>query len=340
MFEWLDLESMGGTVKDYLTFRLGEITYSPFETSVLIVSFAVAFVSALSLWRLTYSEERQDRLAALRRGALNETSVPTPRGPSWHERIGALVASSSIIGTAEQHRWLDLLAGAGVKGQNLLARFTAGKLFTALALPALAWLSLARFHSLPGGVTFKWAVLVGAVMLGWRLPDIIVGRLAARRRLHLERGLPDALDLLVVCAEAGLSLDQAIEQVSRDLRAANPAVADEFATTAAEMRVLSNRAEALDNLARRTRLKNLQGITATLAQAIRFGTPLAESMRILAAELRAARLARIEERAARLPVLLAIPLMAFIMPCLLIVICTPVALRIFDYLHNFKIGIP
>ena len=121
MFEWLDLESMGGTVKDYLTFRLGEITYSPFETSVLIVSFAVAFVSALSLWRLTYSEERQDRLAALRRGALNETSVPAPRGPSWHERIGALVASSSIIGTAEQQRWLDLLAGAGVKGQNLLA---------------------------------------------------------------------------------------------------------------------------------------------------------------------------------------------------------------------------
>jgi len=215
MFEWLDLESMGGTVKDYLTFRLGEITYSPFETSVLIVSFAVAFVSALSLWRLTYSEERQDRLAALRRGALNETSVPAPRGPSWHERIGALVASSSIIGTAEQQRWLDLLAGAGVKGQNLLARFTAGKLFTALALPALAWLSLARFHSLPGGVTFKWAVLVGAVMLGWRLPDIIVGRLAARRRLHLERGLPDALDLLVVCAEAGLSLDQAIDQVRR-----------------------------------------------------------------------------------------------------------------------------
>ena len=210
-----------------------------------------------------------------------------------------MVASSSIVGTAEQQRWLDLLAGAGVKGQNLLARFTAGKLFTALALPALAWLSLARFHSLPGGVTFKWAVLVGAVMLGWRLPDIIVGRLAARRRLHLERGLPDALDLLVVCAEAGLSLDQAIEQVSRDLRAANPAVADEFATTAAEMRVLSNRAEALDNLARRTRLKNLQGITATLAQAIRFGTPLAESMRILAAELRAARSSMRARRACR-----------------------------------------
>src|SRR5215831_8352855 len=228
MFEWLDFGSMGGTVKDYLTFRLGEITYSPLETSVLIVSFAVAFLSALSLWRLGNSEERQDRLTALRRDARSETSVSTPRSPSWHERIGAVVASSSIIGTGEQQRWLDLLAGAGVKGQNLLASFTASKLFTALALPALAWLVLGRFHSLPGGVTLKWAVFVGAVMLGWRLPDIIVGRLAARRRLHLERGLPDALDLLVVCAEAGLSLDQAIEQVSRDLRAANPAVADEF----------------------------------------------------------------------------------------------------------------
>src|SRR5215831_12305727 len=280
MFEWLDFGSMGGAVKDYLTFRLGEITYSPFETSVLIVSLAVAFVSALSLWRLGNSEERQDRLTALRRGVLNEATVPTPRGPSWHARIGAVVASSSIIGTAEQQRWLDLLAGAGIKGQNLLASFTASKLFTAVGLPALAWLFLARFHSLPGGVTLKWALLVGAVMLGWRLPDIIVGRLAARRRLHLERGLPDALDLLVTCAEAELSLDQAIAEVSEDLRTSDPAVAEEFAITASEMRVLSDRGEALENLARRTGVASLRSVIATLNQTIRFGTPLATSMRV------------------------------------------------------------
>src|SRR5205814_4401143 len=181
-----------------------------------------------------------------------------------------------------------------------------------------------------GPAAVRVAVLLGALMLGWRLPDFLLSRLAARRRLRLEQGLPDALDLLVICAEAGLSLDQAIEQVSEDLRASNSAVADEFATTASEMRVLSNRAEALENLCERTGVAALRGITATLNQAIRFGTPLAESMRILAAEMRSARLARIEERAARLPVLLAIPLALFILPSLMVVISTPVALRLAD----------
>lgn len=336
----LDLAALGDTAGTFLSVRFWDVVLGPVEVIILILSVAVAVVSAYSLWRVGNSEERRDRLKTLRRDALNDASAAKPLGPSWYTRIGALVAGSPVIGTVEQQRWLDLLAGAGIRGQDYLASFTAAKVFGAVALPVLAWLCLARFQGLPGGVTLKWAVLLGAIMLGWRLPDIIVSRLAARRRLQLEQGLPDALDLLVVCAEAGLSLDQSIEQVSRDLRAANSAVAEEFATTAAEMRVLSDRAEALDNLARRTRLRNLQGITATLVQAMRFGTPLAESMRILAAEMRAARLARIEERAARLPVLLALPLMAFIMPCLFMVIGTPIALRIYDYLHNLRIGIP
>src|SRR5262249_2481438 len=98
-----------------------------------------------------------------------------------------------------------------------------------------------------------------------------------------------------ICAEAGLSLDQSIEQVSQDLRASNPAVSGEFATTASEMRVLSSRSEALENMLQRTGISSLRSITTTLNQAIRFGTPLAESMRILAAEMRNERLLRIEE---------------------------------------------
>jgi len=171
-------------------------------------------------------------------------------------------------------------------------------------------------------------------------PDFTLSRLAARRRQRVERGLPDALDLLVICAEAGLSLDQSIEQVSEDLRASNPAVADEFATTAAEMRVLSNRAEALENLVQRTGVASLRGVTATLSQAIRFGTPLAESLRILAAEMRNERMLRIEERAARLPVLLALPLGLFILPALMIVIGTPIGLRFMDTLKNVTFGAP
>jgi tight adherence protein C len=174
--------------------------------------------------------------------------------------------------------------------------------------------------------------------LGWRLPDFILNRILKRRRLRLEQGMPDALDLLVICAEAGLSLNQAIEEISRQLRLSNKDVADEFAATSAEMQVLPDFGQALDNMVERTGLEDLRGLIATLKQTLKFGTPLAESLRIIAGEMRAARHARIEERAARLPVLLAIPMMLFILPCLLMIVGTPVVLRLMDVFHNVTFG--
>ena len=199
---------------------------------------------------------------------------------------------------------------------------------------ALIWLLFKWSHWLGRSPLMRTGAVAGALMVGWRLPDFVLKRLTARRRLRIEQGIPDALDLLVICAEAGLSLDQAVYQVSQDIRSSNRAVAEEFAMTAAEMRVLSNRAEALANMVERTGLANLRSITTTLSQAIRFGTPLAESLRTLAAEMRNERMLRIEERAGRLPVLLAMPLACFIFPSLLIVIGTPVALRIMDTLNT------
>ena len=316
----------------YLTIRIGQASLSPTETVILVVTLAAALLCALHLWRIGRQEDRRDRLMELR-GAVVDRAVREQR-PRWYQRIGSIVAASPAVGTVEQQRLLGVLAAAGIRGHGSLAGFVASKLCSAFIVGALWWLLLEWRQLFAGSTTIRVAVLLGALMLGWRLPDFLLSRLAARRRLHLEQGLPDALDLLVICAEAGLSLDQSIEQVSRDLCASNSAVADEFATTASEMRVLSNRAEALENLVARTGVASLRSITATLTQAIRFGTPLAESMRILAAEMRTARLARIEERAARLPVLLAIPLALFILPSLMMVISTPVALRLSDTLKN------
>src|SRR5438270_6859453 len=164
-----------------------------------------------------------------------------------------------------------------------------------------------------------------------RLPRTAL-RLAARRRVRLEAGIPDALDLLVICAEAGLSLDHAIEQVSGVLRSCNPEVAEEFAATAAEMRISAVRDQAFDNLAQSAGIASLSGIVAALNQSVRFGTPLAGSLRAVAAEMRTERLVRFEERAARLPLLVTVPLMTFILPSLMIVIGTPLALGISDML--------
>jgi tight adherence protein C len=150
--------------------------------------------------------------------------------------------------------------------------------------------------------------------------------------VRLENGIPDAIDLLVVCAGAGLSLDHAIEQVGHVLHSSSPEVAKEFRATAAEMRVLPDRSQALEHLAERAGLPSLRSIVVTLNQSIKFGTSLVESLRILASEMRTERLTRFEQRAARLPVLLTVPLMLFVLPSLLIVIGTPLVLRVVDML--------
>jgi tight adherence protein C len=326
------IDDLFETIAGYLTIRLGQASLSPGETVILVVTVTAALLCAFHLWRIGRQEDRRDRLMELR-GPVVDRAVREQR-PRWYQRIGSMVAASPVVGRSEQHRLLGVLAAAGIRGQSSLSGFVASKLCSAFIVGALLWLLLGWSQLFEGSATIRVALLLGGLMFGWRLPDFILSRLAGRRRVRLEQGLPDALDLLVICAEAGLSLDQAIEQVSQDLRASNAPVADEFATTASEMRVLSNRAEALENLVERTGLPALRGITATLNQAIRFGTPLAESLRILAAEMRTARLARIEERAARLPVLLAIPLALFILPSLMMVISTPVALRLSDTLKN------
>jgi tight adherence protein C len=327
-----DTETLIETIRTYLTISVGQVSLGPVPTAILIITLAAAALSAFYLWRIGQQEDRRDRLVALRGVAADR--VVRERGPRWYERIGGIVAASPAIGKAEQERLLEVLAAAGIRRHSSLSGFVASKLCASLIWTALVWLVLEWSQLYGGSVAIRIAVLFAALLVGWRIPDFVLKRLAAQRRLRLEQGVPDALDLLVICSEAGLSLDQAIEQVSEDIRPSNRAVADEFATTAAEMRVLSNRVEALENLVERTGLTSLRSIAATLNQAIRFGTPLAESMRILAAEMRNERLLRIEERAARLPVLLSIPLALFIFPCLMMVIATPVALRVMDAFKN------
>jgi tight adherence protein C len=320
-------------VETYPAIRVGAMHFGPGATWILVATIALTVVSACGLWRIGQSEDRQERLLnALRRGSAHRPEPLRPRRPTWFERLGILMAVTRIIGMAEQKRLLAALVAAGVKGHGRLAALVAAKTCSAVAFVPLFWLLLEWRHFFTGSSTIRSVLLVGAFMLGWRGPDVVLSRLAARRRALLETGIPDALDLLVICAEAGLSLDNAIEQVGRVLRPSCREVAEEFAATAAEMRVSSARDQALESLAQRAGIASLRGIVAALSQSIKFGTPLAASLRVLAAEMRAERLAHLEERAARLPVLLTLPLMGFTLPALMIVIGTPLALRIIDTL--------
>jgi tight adherence protein C len=317
----------------YLTFRIGRLTFSPLDTCIIVLALTVALISAFTLWRIGEREYRQRRLFQVVLGnPLRQTHLAWTRRPPWYQLLGTEIASMKIIGIAEQQSLLTALVSAGIKGRDHLSALIAGKVCAGVGFVPLGWLLLEWRGAFASSPSVRLIVLAAVFFLGWRLPEIILSRLAAVRRVRLEKSMPDALDLLVICAEAGLSLDHAIEQVASALGPSSPEVAKEFAATAAEMRVLPVRGQALENLAERTGIPSLRSIIVTLNQSMTFGTSLAESLRVLATEMRAESLARLEQRAARLPVLLTLPLMTLVLPSLMVVIGTPLVLRIVDTL--------
>jgi tight adherence protein C len=171
----------------------------------LLAAIAVAALSGFRLWRIAQREEVQQlRLQAFRGDTTVDMQV-TGRLP-WYRRLGIRIAASSIVGTVEQQRLLKLLTTAGIKGHGSLANFVASKVCGAIVLFGLAWLLLEWRHLFTSMMMARIAVLGAALMLGWRLPDLVLNHIIKRRRLRLEQGMPDALDLLVICAESGLSL--------------------------------------------------------------------------------------------------------------------------------------
>jgi tight adherence protein C len=170
----------------------------------------------------------------------------------------------------------------------------------------------------------------GAALLGFFGPGIYIKNITAKRQKRMQLGLPDALDLMIICAEAGLSLDATLVRVSRELQAACPDLAEELAITSAELTFLPDRRQAFENLNNRTDVNAIRGVVNTLTQTAKFGTPLAQSLRVLAVEYRDARMFRAEEKAARLPALMTVPMILFILPTLFIVLMGPAALGIID----------
>ncbi|WP_293882198.1 type II secretion system F family protein [Sphingomonas sp.] len=176
----------------------------------------------------------------------------------------------------------------------------------------------------------RYGIVAGALILSYKGPDLYVNNLVNKRTAAIRKGLPDALDLLVICAEAGLTVDAAFGRVAKELGRAYPELGDEFALTAIELSFLTDRRAAFDNLASRVPLDAMKGVVTTMIQTEKYGTPLASALRVLSAEFRNERMMRAEEKAARLPAIMTIPLIMFILPVLFVVILGPAACAISD----------
>jgi len=196
-------------------------------------------------------------------------------------------------------------------------------LATALVLLGYRFLNLTATSSLVG------AGSLGAV-LGWVTPHLVAARLSLHRRRSVARGLADAIELLVISVEAGLSLEDAINRIVGELRRSQPMMADELAVTGADLKILPNRDDAFRRLAGRVNLPSVHSLVATLSQTLRYGTPLSQALRVVAAELRNDELLKLEEQANRMPVLLTVPMILFILPSIFLVIGGPAVLKVLD----------
>jgi tight adherence protein C len=202
--------------------------------------------------------------------------------------------------------------------------FVAAKLMLAVAMPLVAFVLTHRF----GIDGVMRTVMLGAAGVGGLLaPDYVVRSLRKKYQLAVANGLPDSLDMLVMCAESGLSLEPAIQRVGQEISTAHPAIGAELLLTSAEFQISTDSAKVLDNLGERTGIPEMRRVVATLSQTLQYGTPLAEALRILSAEMRQEILTKFEEKAAKLPVLLTMPMIMFILPVLFMVVGGPAVIQ-------------
>jgi tight adherence protein C len=227
------------------------------------------------------------------------------------------------------------MAHAGYRNKELAVLIIGIRAILPLVLGGIAGLLIYILEVKPDwGPMMRLAVFAGTLFLSYKGPEIFISNKAGKRTKEIQKGLPDALDLLVICAEAGLTVDAAFNRVAKELGRAYPELGDEFALTAIELSFLNERRMAFNNFAYRVNLEAVKGVVTTMVQTERYGTPLASALRVLSAEFRNERMMRAEEKAARLPAIMTIPLIMFILPTLFVVILGPAACSISDNLVN------
>lgn len=224
------------------------------------------------------------------------------------------------------------LTQAGYRSKDAIIIFAFAKLVTPIAGLALGILlaGIDWSHPFSTDQAKGWFILLLTAYFCARLPEIIVANARGRRHKALRKALPDALDLMMICAEAGLSLAAALDRVARELGRVSPELAEEFSLTSVELGFLPDRALALKHLAQRCDIKEVRGFVNVIAQTEKYGTPIAQALRVLSREFRQERMLRAEQKAARLPALMTVPMIVFILPTLFIVIMAPAIISVFN----------
>ena len=313
---------------------------SPNAMNVLLLLGLFAFVSAGALGAMLLFAPRDMRQRIEQAGGIARAGAPSEAmsaGSVWLEKIADIshpIAKLSIPKEGWERSALRVrLMNAGWRSPNAAAFYFAAKTLLALALPlaSLGWLMRTSLAATPLVLS---AVLIGVGGVGYYLPNAVLNRRVRLRKRTIFEDFPDALDLLTVCIEAGLSLDAGLAKVAEEIKIRSTVVASELELMLLELRSGFTREKALRNLSLRTGVEDIDSFSTMLIQAERFGTSIADSLRVLSDTLRTRRRMRAEEQAAKIALKLLLPLAFCIFPALLTVLLGPA------FIHVYRILLP
>jgi tight adherence protein C len=311
-----------------------EVLLSLFAACAIFATAMILLLPALSRDRLparmrVMATER-DKMRATRLAQLNSKDGvqlrKTPQGFMLE-----IVDKLDLRASFDTDEVRDKLKMAGLRGQAPLVAY----MFFRLAMPiivtiaALIYLFLIAQLDHPPIVKIGIALLVGYI--GYYLPDVFVRNQITKRQMSITAGFPDALDMLLICVQSGMSIEAAFQKVASEIGTQSLELAEELSVTTAELSYLSDRRQAYENLARRTGLPGVKGVATALIQAERYGTPVGTALRVMAKENREHRMMEAEKKAAALPPKLTVPMIVFFLPVLFVVIIGPAMIQVYNW---------
>ncbi len=303
---------------------------------VAIAVFATIFTALpaftanpLKLRMKSVALEREELRAKQRARLAVESSKRKGLREQESRGMASIVEKFDLRNALADENTMAKLRMAGFRGQNPLTRFLFLRLvlpFVGLALAAIYVFVLDRLPDQPFFI--KMFICMVAAYAGFYLPVLYVSNRASKRKTSIQKAWPDALDLMLICVESGMSVEAAFRKVAEEIGAQSVDLAEEFVLTNAELSFLQERKQAYENLALRTGLESVRSVAQALIQAERYGTPVSHALRVLAAESRDMRMNAAEKKAAALPPKLTVPMILFFLPVLFAVILGPAGIQI------------
>jgi tight adherence protein C len=307
----------------FMTMLLAAIAASATAYS-LIIPFLAGEGLAKRMKAVASERERirlreRDRLSKSEKGSLRQA----PK-----QLISKVVEDFNLGKWLAQEAARDKLVMAGYRGHAPYVTFLFFRLVTPIVFLIAAALYVFVISKMQQSTTIKIGICLGAAFLGMQGPMIFLKNAISKRQLSIRRAFPDALDLLLICVESGMSIETAFRKVSLEIGSQSVQLAEEFTLTTAELSYLPDRKVAYENLAKRTGLEGVKSVCLALQQSERYGTPLGQSLRVMAQENRDMRMTEAEKKAASLPPKLTVPMIVFFLPVLFVVILGPTGIKV------------